>query len=858
MHGKRLVFLGFFMFVFPALCFAAPIPLFDSWPNYLSERKPTALYSVDIDQDGDLDLVVCHVQGGVNGPSVIIFVNNGAGVFSRDTTLHLLGGPVAVVAKDVERDGDVDIVTCNENTNNITIFKNRGFGRGFGEPLNCPVGRTPKSLVVDSLNIDNVAPGLAQFVDVATANFTVGTASLLFNHGAAAFPVESLKVLGIRPGSLAAFDMDNDGDRDLAASLWAFVPPGGSTDPVLGANGLLVIRNLAGFFDDSNRVFFKIPKANSTLSDEFFNPRQVIAGDFNGDGFADLALADSADPKEPSPRPFVCIFINRWPTKGGLNDSTFALPAPTDTLRARLRVGAGCRSIFAADLDGDGDLDIAAANSVSGTVSILKNNGGGSFAPKRDFLTPAAPYWIDGGDYDQDGDVDLAVVSLTGHSLAVLRNRGDGRFEVGTEYSSGSGSDPLHIVAADFNADGNTDLAIASQRRNQISVHLNNGIPNSTFAPAAFYGGGNFRGVAAADLDADGDFDLAAANQANGSVGVAIFRNNGNGTFAAQMNYSTINRAYSIVARDFDRDGDSDLAVCSEDVNQITILKNNGNATFASPVLYNAGSRPTFITSADVDRDGDWDLVTADAGVTSSLPDSLSVYFNDGSGAFPTRNSYRVGHSPRSVVAADWNGDGNVDLAASVAGTPESTESVVAVLMNNGSGTFAPAVRYNPGARPVALFAADMDQDGDKDIIVADNAINSVSFLENLGNGTFAPSVEYGAGFAPLSLTAADLDNDGDFDLAVTNDSAVFNSSHGAITILKNLTNSSCFMRGDLNGDGLHTVVDITMEINCIFPAIGICSLCVTDTNCDSALSAGDIIVLVRKVFAGVPLPPCP
>ncbi len=850
MCGKRSALLGlFFILVFPALSFSAAVPLFDSWPNYLSDKKPTGVHSADIDGDGDLDLVVCHFQGDTAGvPTVVVFKNNGAGTFSRDTALHLVGSPVAVVAKDVERDGDVDIVTCNENTNNVTIFKNKGFGRGFEEGLSCFVQFTPKALVVDSLNFDVVNPGEPQLMDIATVNFTSGTASILINHGAAAFPVESIKFVGIQPRSMAAFDMDNDGDLDLAFSV--SILRQATPQPALGGNGLVVMPNIAGVYDDSARVFFRIPMVGTPLSDTFYNPQQVIAADFNGDGFADLALADSSDPGEANPRPLVCIFRNLWPTVQRLNDSTFA---PPDTFR----VGTGCRSIFAADLDGDGDLDIAAANAQSGSVSILKNNGNATFAPKKDYLSPATPYWIDGGDYDRDGDIDLVVTSISGHSLAVLRNGGDGSFEAGREYSTGSGSGPRHVVAADFDADGDVDLAVALQgSRNQMCFFRNNG--DGTFAPAVFFGGGNFRSVAVADVDGDGDFDLAAANQGSPTLGVSVFKNRGNAVlnpqFDPQVNYAA-GRGYSIVARDFDGVNGIDLAVANADANPptVTILKNDSSGNFTVAQSYPTGPLPEFVTSADVDGDGDWDLITADRGTTLGVPDSVSILFNDSTGAFPTRVSYWVGSAPVSLAAADFNGDGHVDLAATLEGTPVEPDNAVAVLFNNGDGTFGPAQRYTPGAGAVALFASDIDLDGDPDIVTAANGINSISFLENLGNGTFAPSIEYGAGLFPLSLTAADLDNDGDPDLAVVDADFTGRTSttNGALTILENQTISDCFMRGDLNGDGLHTATDVVLEVNCIFAGVGACPLCVTDTNCDSVLSGADVVALVGKVFGG-------
>lgn len=836
------------VFLFSPGVFAQQV-LFDIWITYDAAKKPVCVFSVDIDDDHDQDLIISHSQIDITGKNpLIIMKNDGAGFFTRDATLYTRGEPVQVVARDMDLDGDMDILTANASTDRVSIFKNRGGALGYEPPLDCPVGGRPLSVLADLID-SNATP------DIVTTNAADGQASLLLNHGAATFPAESTKNLGIHPRSIVAFDMDNDGDKDLAASLWALkvtVPRGQEINRKDGINGVVVLENLGnGRFDDSARVFYKIPQVLDTAkTDTLYNPCKLVTADFNGDGYPDLAMADSAFITDPT-RAAVSIFLNN-------GNKTFARPV-------HYRVGLGCRSIFADDLDRDGFIDIAAANTIDGTVSFLKNNGNGTFASRKDYLTPVAPYWVDGADYDRDGDIDLAVVSFTGASMAVLRNQGDGKYEVGTEFSAGQGTSslPLPLATGDLDNDGDADLAAGNASTNRITIHRNNGSASFPIRPSVTDSSLLFtntpRGVAIADFDGDGWRDIAVANQSISKV--SIFRNRGNGKFAstASSEYPLDpvlgNYPYSIVARDLDGDTDIDLATANYGANRAAVLLNDGSGTFVIGGYYPTGSLPYFIASADFNGDGYNDLTTLDQGTGGSIG-TISLFLNDGNGAFPTRTPYAAGISPSSLVAADLNANGDIDWAVSNVG-PSGLDTTLLVFMNNGSGSFAPGVRYTTGTGPVSVAAGDVNGDGIMDLVTTNYGVNALSFFAGAGGGAFAPAVEYGAGLSPSGLAVVNLDGDGDLDLAIANRRMVASPDSGGLTILKNFSIPTCYLRGDLNGDNLFTAVDVTLEANCIFRGIGTCPVCVTDLNCDGRVSPADVIFLIQKVFNGVPLPSC-
>ncbi len=840
MKLERLILFGagFLVFLFGS---SAAQQLFDSWVTYGIDKQPRSVQSADMDADGDLDLVIGHFQGRAGLPTVIVMENDGAGFFSLRHTLYPASqsGPVVSVdVFDLDGDGDLEILTAHPPTQKVNLFRNLGASIGFDFPLECRAGFGTIEVTAGFLDGDG-------FPEVLAANQAEGTISIYKNRGSAAFPAESIKVVGIRPRSLVLFDMDDDADNDIAVSVAA-----NPTERTEGFNGFVLFENQGnGVIDDSARVLYKIANPPAfTLLDTILNPFKILAADFNNDNFLDLAVACSASVNTPvAGRNLVCVFLNR---QDGTFDTLPALSKP-----GRYPVGFGARSITAADVDADGDQDIVSANQNDGTVSVLKNNGNGTFAAKIDFLTPNnPPSVVSGGDYDGDGDYDLAIVSLNGASFAVMRNKGDGSFEVGTEFSTSSASEPFGIACGDLDGDGDMDLAAALFTRPQISVHLNTGPGSFPATPPLYVTGGGPIAITMADLDGDLDLDLAVANR--GSSDISTLRNNGNGTFAAAVNYSTGPGSFpvDISARDLDGDGDADLTVANSGTSNTSIFKNNGNGTFAPRIDYPTGPRTNSIAIADLDGDGDFDLATADQGFNDLL-DSVSVLFNDGSGAFPTRTAYLAGSGVADVTAADLDGDGDFDLAATVPGTQVREDTAMVVFLNNGNGTFAPGVRYLPAPGPVAIAAVDVNGDGFIDILTADSARSAVSIFAGNGTGTFAPSTEYGCGISPRGMAVCDLNGDGDLDLAVTNLRMVSQPTHGGLTILRNQTITPGFLRGDINGDNIYNLVDITQQCNCIFLATGVCTPALSDVNCDGGLSPVDVILLLRKVFIAMPFP---
>ena len=367
------------------------------------------------------------------------------------------------------------------------------------------------------------------------------------------------------------------------------------------------------------------------------------------------------------------------------------------------------------------------------------NTVNSSFAGKTDYSTNSGTYGVVAADFNNDGNIDLATANNTpGSLISVLMNNGNGTFATKVDYSIASNA--YSISSADYNSDGRPDLAAVNYNSNSVSVLMNNG--DGTFATKVDYTTGtNPYSVTSSDVNNDGMPDLAVANTSSSNVSILL--NNGNGTFATKADYTTGSFPRSVVASDLNGDGKLDLAVASSGSNMASVLMNNGDGTFATKVDYTTGTNPYSVTSSDVNNDGMPDLAVAN---TSSS--NVSILLNNGNGTFATKVDYTTGTSPESVTTGDFNGDGKPDLA-----TANSGSSSVSVLSNNGNGTFATKVDYTTGTSPRSVSSADYNGDGKPDLATANSSFNNASVLPN----TSTTNLDVGSSLASQNTATSTL-----------------------------------------------------------------------------------------------------
>ncbi len=342
------------------------------------------------------------------------------------------------------------------------------------------------------------------------------------------------------------------------------------------------------------------------------SPSAVAVGDFNGDGNPDIAVTVESN--------------NRVYIYNGHGDGSFSFAVS-------YVVGLQPVAITAVDLNHDGKLDLAVANRQSGTVSILIGQGGSSFATPVSYNVGALPVSVAAGSYDPDGFVDLLTANRGNvcappfnpcGTVSLLRNNGDGTFYTGATLYPGVVPDT--IAAGIFTAGGDTDFVVTSFASDDFLVYLGDGGgafpivkgPLTTLSASV---------VLVADFDGDHNADVAISRASSGDV--SMQRGNGDGTFATAGIYSegaTAAHPYSGTTADFDGDDHPDIAFANYTDNTIAVLRTRtvGNGGFDSALTFSGGlNGPSSIASGDFNHDGKPDLVVVNSG-----GDSITVFLN--------------------------------------------------------------------------------------------------------------------------------------------------------------------------------------------------------------------------------------
>jgi len=345
-------------------------------------------------------------------------------------------------------------------------------------------------------------------------------------------------------------------------------------------------------------------------------------------------------------------------------------------------VGTSPSSLSSADFDGDGDVDLAVACGLSSEVYVLWNAGDGTF-PTGVTATGFGALFATAGDFAGSADIDLIVSDLDENpesdSVYLFANEGGGTFATPVGFTVPDG--PRVASTADFDGDGDIDLAMGHALTDNVSILFNQG--DGTFGQAVSIGEVPFPlGIAAGDLDGDGDQDLAVGclgkTDVTGQGGVWLLYNNGDATFTKNGNLIGDTLAEDLAIGDFNNDGLPDLAVPNLYMANVNILLNDGASGFGSPSTYVVSDSPMAIGLGDFDGDGASDLAVANYDM-----DDVSILYNRGDGTFEPEWPYGVGDSPQALAVVDFDGDGDLDLA-----TANAAAGTVSILLNNGDRTF--------------------------------------------------------------------------------------------------------------------------------------------------------------------------
>jgi len=434
---------------------------------------------------------------------------------------------------------------------------------------------------------------------------------------------------------------------------------------------------------------------------------------------------------------------------------------------------SGATSTTAADLDGDGNLDLVTTTS-TGAIIAYQGDGTGAFDSGTVITNSLdTPREVSAADLDNDGDLDLIAADYTTSqdNLIIYTNDGNGNF-TSSVLEPGTGG-VVQVDTGDLDGDGDIDIAANFWFSSEVVWYEN--IGGGVFDRNVVGSAAGGTSIDIGDVNGDGQNDIVSTFRNTNSV--IYYQNDGSASSFTANNY-TVSQAYDAVITDADNDGDSDIAYVGLG-GVIGWLENDGatNPSFSDNQFGTAFGKAISISASDIDNDGDIDLLTSidhTINYTSIYEDSFVIFENDGSGGFLPK-IFNSAFGPSRIIAQDLNGDGNPEVI-----TSDSNLSDVQVFNNLGSGGFAQAVTYEEV--PVTLdpiVISDVDANSSLVNVTVSATNGSVSLTTSSGvtftqsfsgtiadinsalaNLTFTPQPDFN-GDATIQITIDDLGNTG-------------------------------------------------------------------------------------------------
>ncbi|MEW5987775.1 MAG: FG-GAP-like repeat-containing protein, partial [Chloroflexota bacterium] len=681
---------------------------------------PATIDLADMDGDGDLDILGAAYLG-----DDVSWWENTAGdgaVWSEYVVADNFDGAHSAVAADIDGDGDLDVVGAADTADDVTWWENVN-GDGLTWSARTIDGEQDQVKFVVAADVEgdgdlDVVASIYGPDDVLWYDNTAGDGSGWIKR--------TIDDNFLDPFSLAAADVDGDGDTDVLGTALA-------GDQVawwenVNGDGLTwTIHTVSSFFD---------------------NAWHVEAVDLDADGDLDiLGAALYADD------------VTWWENENGdgLTWTEHTIDGAFD----------GAYSVYAADVDDDGDLDVLGGAYYADDLTWWENLTGSGEAWSEHLITDTfdGPRWIEAADLDGDSDTDVVAIAENGDEIAWwekttawIAHTIDGNFD-----------GAYTIATADVDGDGHLDVLGAGTDADSIAWWQNSsgdGFIWTRNVVAGDFGGA--AGVAAGDLDGDGDTDVVGAAYQDDTV--AWWENDGGqGTnWHEHVIAGFFDGAHAVATADVDADGDLDVLGASRLGDEVTWWENDlgDGSVWTEHLIASAFEGAYTVTTADVNQDGYLDAVGVaydDRNVTW-----WENELGDGSlwrGHLVTGNLTGV----TSVAIADLDRDTDLDILT----TGEKVDAVVWWENSDSNGT---SWRQNlissvvDGASSAAI--SDVDSDGDPDILATANLANTLSIWKNsFGDGTFWFIEDVASAFTGArSLLTADVDGDGDQDLlAVAN-----------------------------------------------------------------------------------------
>ena len=708
------------------------------------------------------------------GSSVSIFLQNPDGSFQAANKYALSAVASSLQVGDFNGDGKMDIAVTQSSFSGSSLSVLMGNGDGTFVLTALTLVLSSGALALGDFNSD----GYSDMVVTQSGSGGLYGVSVLLSNGDGSFQPPVFYPVNGSPVSLATADINKDGKLDVIA----------------GGNGISVLPGIGnGTFqaaiNSATDLLLGVAVAEGACSETIVCAVPLLVGDFDGDGKLDVASATSASTTTAGVTTYV-ISVTLF-----LGDSTGNFTAQVLTY-PYVPFATG-------DLNGDGRPDlitgsVTPARTEQGSVAttiypgsytggqVLLNNGDQTFTTSQNLGPP-----VSSGQTvtlaDLNGDQKLDLVMSAGALIYVLNGNGDGT--VGIElptYALAMTGNISGFTAADFTGDSNIDLGAGILVTSGSSVNLQFGLlvnNGTSFLPAPaspIQTNANASGASLVAGDFNGDARMDLATQTG--PGIYVELGNGDGTFQPATLWGT--GLYGPIATgDFNNDGKLDIIGISSSGFSVAVLLGRGDGSFGSPLISSPlNSAVGFSDLAVADYNGDGNLDVA-ALVNDSLDGDVGItlFFGNGDGTFTLGPFYFVGGgrytSATGRALGDVNRDGFPDFVFSIYNYMEFRGSLV-VLVGNADGSFDygggtsiwGTVSWE-GGNPAAI--ADFDLDGNADLVSLGGAENDISFSKGNGDATFDAPEHFFVDFPASALAVADFDGNGSPDVAVAGGNTV-------------------------------------------------------------------------------------
>lgn len=763
-----------------------------------------------------------------------VIVSAGAGAaqqlkFLTSPSVSLSGVPGDILIADCNADARADVFVSLFNRRAIAVVLNAE--SGLMEAVDTPGPVPPDQLTAGDFDSDGI-------LDIVASETESDFIYLMRGSGDGSFGAPESVFVDHDPAGVFAADMNRDGNLDVLLST---ASEGGGVVNVLLGNG-------DGTFDYD-------PERARRVSAQAYD---VVAGDLDGDGNLD-AVAACLDGNlavllgngdgtlnrvqlHPGGEQLFRVDVADVDGDGDLDAmATAPMDLGLSLFRGdgaggfgdaeRLAVGPSPSTVRLVDLDGDDIVDAVTGNPASGDVSVLRGRPDGSYAAARHYLAPLRPFVADALDVDDDGHADLLAGSQAGSGgeLYVVGGRDGGFAAIEAQLH---GTEIAAIEVADLDDDGRLEWVIGSTAQRAVLV-VERDRDGGVLEQRPVLVDAEARALALADLDGDAHLDMVAAL---GSSAIASALGRGDGTFAEPAMLTLSAPAVDIAIADFDGDGAPDVAAASGRSNSpaVLIAYGLGDGQLAEPVALPLDRTPYRILSADFDGDGNPDLAVA--GTSGA---SITLLAGNGDRTFAAPLALPTSVAPLALAGADFDDDGNVDLVY-------GGQNTVQVLY--GGDGFSPGPLLPAAGTIVAVRARDLTGDLRPDLAAISQTNSALFAYANLGGrGAFGQPVGVALGLNPALLATADVDADGRYDAAAVG---------GALWAVLN-DGAASPARGDGNGDARLGAADLTALAGAARPGRRVAieeaadHSAGIDANGDGWVDGGDLRVLPRLLFAG-------